>query len=175
MIIDDVLKPYEDSQPKHIQTSAIVRHAIERIPMIINPSTGQVTSKFQNFYETIVDVVATSPTWSDLYSISDQVLSEEEFTNLFMSRCGKIWTRFTNRLYAAKGIDIELNLSRFEKTHRNLIGGFYVIIYMIEDISNDIDESKVTSLKQYKTEILFTYKNDEFKVLSVFSPFVEED
>ena len=175
MIIDDVLKPYEDSQPQHIQIASNLRYAIERIPMIIDPSTGQVTKKFQDFYNSIVDAIVTSPTWFGLYHISDQVLTEEEFINLFQSKCGYIWTQFVNTLYAAKGIDIELNLSRFQKTHRNLIGGFYVIIYMIKDISNDIDESKVTSLKQYKTEILFTYKNDEFKVLSVLSPFVEED
>ena len=161
MQIQDVLKPYEDSQPQHIQISSSLRNRIERIPMIVDPSTGQVTKKFQDFYDRIVDAIVTAPTWFDLYSIE--------------SKCGKIWTQFVNTLYAAKGIDIELNLSRFQKTHRNLIGGFYVIIYMIEDISNDIDESKVTSLKQYKTEILFTYKNDEFKVLSILSPFVEED
>lgn len=175
MQIQDVLKPYEDSQPQHIQISSSLRNRIERIPMIVDPSTGQVTKKFQDFYDRIVDAIVTAPTWFDLYSISDQVLTEKEFISLFESKCGKIWTQFVNTLYAAKGIDIELNLSRFQKTHRNLIGGFYVIIYMIEDISNDIDESKVTSLKQYKTEILFTYKNDEFKILSILSPFVEED
>lgn len=173
--IDNVLKPYENDQPQHIQISSNVRYAIERIPMIIDPSTGQVTKKFQDFYDRIVDAVVTSPTWFDLYRISDQVLTEKEFINLFESKCGKIWAQFVNTSYAAKGIDIELNLSRFRFTHRNLIGGFYVIIYMIEDISSDIDESKVTNLKQYKTEILFTYKNDEFKVLSVLSPFIEEE
>lgn len=170
--IDNVLKPYENDQPQHINVAS---HMIERIPMIVDPATGQVTEKFQDFYNKIVNAIVTSPTWFDLYKISDQVLTEEEFINMFISKCGKVWDQYFNSLFCAKGIDIELNLSRFRFTHRNLIGGFYVIIYMIEDISNDIDESKVTNLKQYKTEILFTYKNDEFKVLSVLSPFVKED
>ena len=175
MDINYVLKPYEDSQPQHIQISPNLKNRIERIPMIVDPATGEVTKEFQEFYDKVVDAISTSPMWFDLYDISDQTLDEDEFRHLFDCKCNKVWTQFENTRYAAKGLDIELNLSRFQQIHRNLIGGFYVIIYMIEDILTDIDERRVTTLKQYKTEILFTYKNDRFKVLSVLSPFVEED
>ena len=75
MQIQDVLKPYEDSQPQHIQISSSLRNRIERIPMIVDPSTGQVTKKFQDFYDRIVDAIVTTPPWFDLYSISDQVFT----------------------------------------------------------------------------------------------------
>lgn len=171
MTIDDVLLPYANSQPEHIH---IYNQEIERIPMIVNPDTGQVTDQFQQFYDKIVHALTIDKQWEQLYELTDTSLSADEFNSMLKGvGIADTWDRFWNTSDSSRGVDIELNLGRFQSQYRNLIGGFLVMIYMIASNDNDLCNYPVLELKRYTTEILFTYSNGQFKVLSTIKPFTQ--
>ena len=74
-----------------------------------------------------------------------------------------------------RGVDIELNLNRFKQVHRNLIGGFLVITYKLTDCDFDCIELDEFEFEQKYSEILFTYKQNKFVVLSNLTPFKSVD
>lgn len=163
------LKPYEDSQPKRV---SMFNKSIERIPHIVNPATGEITDEFQTFYNAIVDSVLNL-TWHNLYAISDKFLPSSDFISLISAVIGPVWDKLLLTKPEGRGIDIELNLGRFESTHRNIVGGFYVNAYRLEESKNDLNEYSGTSFKQYRTELLFTYRDGSFQIITCFQPFVE--
>lgn len=169
--VEEVLKPYADSQPEFTKLDTKL---IERIPLIIDPATGQITQQFQQFYDQVVRC-CTDTNWFNLYNISDKFLDIQEFKNLWISTISPTWTKFVELDNRAKGIDIELNIDRFKSTHRNLIGSFLIMIYMLEIQPNDLEDHSTPMLKQYTTEILFTFKGEEFTVLSCLKPFIANE
>lgn len=165
--INDVLKPYEDSQPNNLSMNSKL---IERIPNIVDPNTGCVTEEFQTFYNNIVECI-TSINWSRLYEFSDKCMTESQFMHSIKSKIEPVWESFLDVPDNARGLDIELNLQRFQEKHRNIIGGFYVMIYFLKDVDNDISDEPDKCLNEYFTEILFTYKNNKFVVVSKLNAF----
>ena len=167
--IDYVLKPYEDSQPTNL---SMCNRQVERIPLLIDPNTGHPTPKFQKFYDNIV-TNCSDRVWFGLYDISDKCISREDFNSLWLSNIRPLWAKYVTADSNKRGLDIELNLDRFQQSHRNLIGGFFIIFYVIDLVETELCDYPRPNLKQYKTELLFTYKDDEFKLLSILNPFTE--
>lgn len=170
MNIDSVLKPYEDEQPKNISMISTERK-IERIPNIIDPTTGMVTDEFQEFYDKVVDAI-TSNDSSKLYELSDKVMIYDDFKTALDSFSKEI-NKVVSLPISNRGIDIELNLNRFQEKHRNLIGGFFVITYTLQPNPYIGIKSDSLQLEQKYAELLFTYKLGEFRLLSTFSPFID--
>lgn len=172
MNIDDVLAPYADDQPKQISMHSAT-DTIERIPLIVD-SQG-VTPAFQKFYDRLVTAIMSSD-YDTLYEMSDKAMSREDFIFLYKIKIGLDLKEVLEVTSARRGIDIELNLGRFQKKHRNLIGGFYIIFYMLEQSKfSDLSQSELTLVEKY-SEIKFTYKDGAFTILSNFRGFaVPED
>lgn len=171
--IDDVLSPYADDQPKYLEMQETdyeispVRN-IERIPRLVDP-TGQINPEFQIFYNHLVKYVCEHNV-DGLYDLSDKSISKEQFTQMYEENISKKLAEFYSYKYNSRGIDMEVNLSRFENKHRNLIGGIYLIIYYVKEAEFE-GITTSPSLEQMFTEILFTYKRGGFCILSAFSPF----
>lgn len=167
MNINDVLNPYADEQPKVVMNSTKKDCIIERIPSIVNPATGQVTREFQEFFDNVVEGVTTNDI-DKLYELSDKAV---EF-DVFKSEFNEFYSKLVNILSKPKsefGIDIELNLGRFEAKHRNLLGGLYVITYYLEKVWTL--SNYTVDLNMEKAELFFTYKNGKFVLLSCVSNF----
>lgn len=167
MNIDDVLAPYADEQPKHLSMNSTTK-LIERIPMIVDAQG--VTPKFQKFYDRLVAAVMSSD-YDTLYELSDKALSREDFIFLYKIKLGLDIKSVLEVSPSRRGIDIELNLGRFQKTHRNLIGGFYIIFYVLESPKfENLSRSELSLVEKY-SELKFTYKDDSFTILSDFRGF----
>lgn len=167
MNIDDVLNPYADEQPKVVMNSTKQNCIIERIPSIVDPATGQVTREFQEFFDNVVESVTTNDI-NKLYELSDKAV---EF-NVFESEFNEFHNKLVKILSKPKsefGIDIELNLGRFEAKHRNLLGGLYVLTYYIEKVWT-LSDYRV-DLHKEKAELFFTYKDSKFMLLSCLGDF----
>lgn len=171
--IDDVLSPYADDQPKYLEMQetdyevSTVRN-IERIPRLVD-NNGEINPEFQIFYNHLVKYVCEHNI-DGLYEISDKSISKAQFTESYEENISKKLKKFYSAKYNNRGLDMEVNLSRFEKKHRNLIGGIYLMTYLVKD-SEFEGISTAPALEQMFTEILFTYKQGGFCILSVFSPF----
>lgn len=166
--IDSVLLPYANSQPNNVKMNSTI---IERIPMIADEFG--ILPKFQEFYNSIVNAIMYSD-YESLYEISDKVLEKEKFLIMIQDSIGNVLNDVLKLSESCRGIDIELNIGRFNAVHRNLIGGFYIIFYTLNMNKYEGIEMNQTELVQKSTELLFTYKNDEFVILSHFTPFISE-
>lgn len=174
MNLDSILKPYEDDQPKQVDLSSCNNY-IERIPHIVDTSTGRITDEFQSFYNELTKAVLLNDDHL-LYELSDKVMKEDTFKTYYQP-LKKILSDALNLYDNQKGIDIELNIKRFENNHRNLIGGFFIMLYTLTNDDNDIflSRSKKVNLKLLQTEVLFTYKRSKFRLISYFQPFTSID
>lgn len=170
--IEDVLKPYEDDQPSSFVT-ILNTNNIQRIPRLVDDS-GKILPKFQTFYSMIVSSI--SGEWDDnsktaMFHLSDGAMSGDSFK----SYIGKQYDRVLNAFYAlpehCRKMDIEINLERFKTSHRNIVGGLTVSLYMVNVVEDDF--ATRTEFSEYSTEIKFTYINDEFCIISNFEPFVK--
>ena len=168
--IDSVLKPYADEQPEKLSMQySDTYKCIERIPPIVDHNG--ITDEFQTFYNKVVEsITENSPKM--LYEISDKVLDYVEFENTYQSTLGQRLSEILDHPRSERGLDIELNLGRFKQIHRNIIGGFYISTYVLEDCKFNGICAEGRSLKQEHAEILFTYKEGEFVIISAFSELV---
>lgn len=164
------LKPYEDEQIPVSMNNLL----IERIPMIVDPSTGNVTSEFQKFYDEIVRCILSEDV-DKLYCISDRVITCEEFVSLYNKQIGDALHELLKREQCFDyNIDIELNLQRFKENTRNILGGFIISTIEVASSSSEIIKSQNRYIRRGCAEIFFTYRYDRFQLISSFSPFILE-
>lgn len=168
---DDILKPYEDEQPENLSMKTTDGYIIQRIPPLVD--ADGINREFQEFFNKVVNYI-THGQVEDLYTITDRVMSCEEFTESWNHRIGNQIKKLLEMPINKRGIDIELNISRFKQIHRNLIGGFFIIMYKLEDEASSMLKTHSCGLIQQHTEILFTYR-DGFKLISKISPFQNSD
>lgn len=170
MNIDALLQPYADEQPKQLSMNYTSSDAIviERIPPIVD-HLG-VTDEFQTFYNKIVDAV-TSMNVNSLWELSDKILTEHEFSNVFKYNWQDTLSTVLEQNSRYRGIDIELNLGRFQGLHRNLLGGFYIMTYLLKSPEYSTMFEGAMNLERKYTELLFTYKKGEFVILSKLDDF----
>lgn len=173
MNIDQVITPYADSQPNNLSVQST---NIERIPRLVDVRTGQVTEEFQKFFDSVVQAITNSNISSlYLYKLTSEELDYEDFNNMCKHTIyDDTWNKFLNADNNKKGLDIELNLSEFESTFRNLIGSFYVMFYLVESEPHSILDYNKIVIKRYRTKIFFTYRDNSFRVIPEFSPFYEK-
>lgn len=166
MNLSDVLSPYANDQPKNLSMHT---RKIERIPSLA--SAEGVNKKFQTFYTCLCEFILSQDI-KNLYEISDKCVSLAEFSRCYNNNVGKHLSRLFDLPSNEYGIDIELNIKQFESIHRNLIGSFYVITYQLLKPDNFGSVNVHTSLDAKYSEVFFTYKNNEFMLISAFGPFI---
>lgn len=172
--IEDVLKPYEDDQPTPIITIPKT-DKIQRIPRLVDDS-GRILPKFQTFYSMIVSSI--SEEWNDhskaaMFHLSDGAMCDDSFKSYISSQYDRILNKFYALPEHCRKMDIEINLERFKTSHRNIVGGLTVSLYMVHVIEDEF--ATRTEFSEYSTEIKFTYINDEFCIISNFEPFVKSE
>jgi hypothetical protein len=163
--LDSVLLPCENSQPPRISVDS---EQISRFPPLVDEQG--INPKFQQFFDTIVACFLEDKLES-LYEISDKSVSEQHFYQLGILKWKPHLMEYAKA--SSRGMDVELNMDRFQQLHRNIIGGFNVITYHINEKNNEFGDGILTEFKQCSTEILFTYKNGDFKIIPVFSSFLD--
>lgn len=162
------MKPYEDEQFNMMMPSA----KIERMPMLVNPTDGQILSQFQKFYDTVVDSL-TKNQWRKLYLISDRLLEGEQFGEFYRERIGVKLQKILSHSEPHYKMDIQLNMERFKSSFRSILGSFIVsVMYLYESDMIEIRQMNV-EFKRLQTEIFFTYRNGEFQVISSFNTLSE--
>lgn len=166
--LDNILKPYEDEQPKQISVQSTKKSIIERMPPIVN-SYG-VTEEFQSFFNDVVEAI-TEIDAKKLWEISDKVLTLEQFTHMFEYNWKDHLDMVIDQDPENRGIDIELNLGRFQGLHRNIIGGFYIMTYLLYPHTNQAMFGGIMNFEKEYTELLFTYKNKKFVIMSKLDTF----
>lgn len=170
--IDDLLKPYEDEQPKQLSVQSTKKSIIERMPPIVD--MNGVTEEFQSFFDDVVEAVTTMDA-KKLWEISDKVLTEEQFTYVFEQNWKNDLDIVIDQDPENRGIDIELNLGRFQGLHRNLIGGFYIMTYLLYPHEYQVMFGGIMNFEKRYTELLFTYKRGKFVVMSKLDTFKSVD
>lgn len=174
--IESVILPYADCQPKYM---ILPSKLLDRMPALVTESG--INPKFQSFFERLVIAVAGdkinySVDVSKLFELTDKNVSLEDFSTML----DDVWRSHFSAMQSSNsslmqtGIDIELNMDRFQEIHRNLIGGFNVITYHIDMNNDEFTGALVPKLTKAHTELLFTYKNDDFVLLPCFSAFTYE-
>lgn len=168
--LDSVLLPYANDQPKNL---SMPTKFIERIPSLATPNG--INPKFQKFYDHLCSAI-TAQDVEKLYDLSDKCLPYGQFYAVYRRQVGIALENlmFTSR--ALWGMDIELNIQRFQGAYRNIVGSFFVSTYEVLLPENFGLVNLNTSVVRKSTEIFFTYKNENFELISVFNPFaIEED
>lgn len=174
--IESVILPYADCQPKYM---ILPSKLLDRMPALVTESG--INPKFQSFFERLVIAVAGdkinySVDVSKLFELTDKNVSLEDFSTMIddVWRSHFLAMQSSNSSSMQTGVDIELNMDRFQGIHRNLIGGFNVITYHIDMNNDEFTGALVPKLTKAHTELLFTYKNDNFVLLPCFSAFTYE-
>lgn len=160
------MKPYEDEQ-FNVQPFAN-SHPISRIPMLVDPATGNITREFQEFYDELVCGV-THCEIGHLHAISDNLYSLSDFKNEYMKNVGDVISK-ARKNSEVFNIDIQINMERFKSEFRTILGSFYVTFIEITSMSDDLISSGKMNLYKGVTELFFTYKDNQFCLLSKFTP-----
>lgn len=175
--IESVISPCANSQPTNIMLPS---QWIQRIPMLVDENG--ITPEFQKFYESVVCVVGAVFQMEEcsvtaLYNLTDKSIKDSSYFKLIATQ----WATHINKMYDAKqkkvgvGFDIELNMERFQSIHRNLVGGFNIITYYTDIQMDSFTEGcEIPQIVQSSTEILFTYRDSKFVLLTQLTPFVCE-
>lgn len=177
--LESVLKPYEDNQPNNLFVQCNNSQEIQRIPHMVD-AQGDITKEFQTFYNCVVNALEYRLThgkhnWKLLYEISDKFLDYEDFCELLDSLFGETLEKYAKNKTIHRNMDVEVNIERFKKTHRNILCGFnWSVQYMnIQKDLFDIENKISPKLISQKTELLFTYRYGKFVVISNFCSFVQ--
>lgn len=162
--LDDVITPYATTKPENAYLNSTM---IERIPMIVD-SNGQFEPAFLKFYNDVLYCLL-SEDWNGLWTYSDKSMEIDEFYEYAQATLRNPLHEILNMDKASFGIDMEVDFSIFKKLHRNLIGSFNLMMYKISESVNDVTDKKVRNLVLYTNSLKFTYKENEFKIISVFN------
>lgn len=167
------LLPYANSQPDIKLKENKQSYLIHRMPPLAD--INGINKEFQKFYDDIVDAFTTD--FDKLYEISDKVLNKDDFHKIMVD----IFIKSSNEVAAmiegndnAYNFDIELDMNEFQNNFRNIIGSFNIMYYVVEPKLNEFTNEQSTTFTKYITKIYFTYKNNEFKIISYFKPFTFE-
>lgn len=167
------LLPYANSQPNFKLKENKKSYLIHRMPPLAD--TNGINKEFQKFYDDIVDAFSTD--FDKLYEISDKVLNKDDFhkiiVDIFITNLDEI-SEISNNNDNAFNFDIELDMNEFQNNFRNIIGSFNIMYYVIRRKVNEFTNEQSTTFTKYITKIYFTYKNNEFKIISYFKPFTFE-
>lgn len=167
------LLPYANSQPNVKLKENKQSYLIHRMPSLAD--TNGINKEFQKFYDDIVDAFSTD--FDKLYEISDKVLNKDDFhkimVDIFITNLDEI-SEISNNNDNAFNFDIELDMNEFQNNFRNIIGSFNIMYYVIRRKVNEFTNEQSTTFTKYITKIYFTYKNNEFKIISYFKPFTFE-
>ena len=169
MDIDDLIRnnsPYPVPQAKNMSTET---QLLSRIPLLMDPQTGEMNPKFQEFYENVVKALKKRDI-RKLYHCSDLTVDKETFSKLVDD--SGIFREIENLEtfhILGRNLDVEVDVSKFQGPFRNIICGFIVSYYTIE-LKQDEDRCW-SVLKQRTTELLFTYIDHEFMLITKFMPF----
>lgn len=165
--LESVLIPNEEQQ-----VTEYVENVLQSIPQIAGESG--FTPQFIEFYQLIIRGIITGDT-NLLYKLSDMTLSEQEFESMYLHQIGfelQDIIELTNPKF--RGISIEVNPDRLKELHRSLIGGIRILGYRLKNREFEGINTNETSFTLLNTEIFYTYKNREFKLISHFTPFIRE-
>lgn len=149
---------------------------LQGVMQTIPPIAGEdgFTPQFASFYQKVTTGVITGNTGL-LYEISDHTLSEKEFSNMYAHQLGldlKEIIENTNPKF--RSISIEVNPDRLKELHRSLIGGIRILGYRLKNGEFEGINTNETSFTLLNTEIFYTYKDGQFKLISHFTPFIRE-
>lgn len=165
--LQSVLIPNEEHQLQEY-----IESVLQSIPQIAGESG--FTPQFTEFYQSIVRGIVTGDT-GVLHKLSDRALSEREFADMYASQIGfdlQKLVESTNPEF--RGLSIEVNPDRLKELHRSLIGGIRILGYHLKNGEFEGINTNETSFTLLNTEVFYTYKNGEFKLISHFTPFIRE-
>jgi hypothetical protein len=167
MNLSSVLKPLADSQSERILTEPPL---IQRIPPLVDRD-GEIIPEFQEFYTTLVTCIVYAR-FDQLWELTDKLLTVEDFTATCERVWGDIFSQYKSTAENSRGLDIELNMTRFRDIYRNIIAGFCITTFYINVSDDEFGRGKLTKLTQASTELLFTFRNDEFQIITDIKPFI---
>lgn len=154
------------------QLQEYIENVLQSIPQIAGESG--FTPEFMKFYQSLIQGIITGDVGL-LYKLSDMTLSKEEFENMYLHQIGfelQDVIELTNPKF--RGISIEVNPDRLKELHRSLIGGIRILGYRLKSSEFEGINTNETSFTLLNTEIFYTYKHGEFKLISHFTPFIRE-
>ena len=154
------------------QLQEYIESVLQSIPQIAGESG--FTPQFMEFYQSIIRGIVTGDT-GVLYNISEKALTEREFADMYASQIGfdlQDLIESTNPKF--RGLSIEVNPDRLKELHRSLIGGSRILGYRLKNGEFEGINTNETSFTLLNTEIFYTYKDGEFKLISHFTPFIKE-
>lgn len=165
--LSNVLEPISQGIGKNVYTfpSRDWRDKIERFSPIATQEG--ITIEFQKFYDDVVEAVC-SIDYRKLWEISDKYLNETEFADMMKNTWDATLKMLILKDKKQRGMDIEFNFNWTQLPTRNVILGFNVSGYTLERLK-DVKRVK-TKMKLVKNEILFTYQNGKYVVISSFAP-----
>ena len=163
--------PYADSQPDKLN---LTNKRLTRMPPLATPDG--INTEFQEFFDKIVAAIL-SQKYYDLHTLSDMSLSEADFNHIIEENWDNHWMSFYMCKPESRGLDIELNMDRFQDIHRNMVGGFNIMTYHLAVKPDEFSDGKnITELTVSSTELLFTYKlGSGFQIITTIKPFTNKD
>jgi len=169
--IDSVLKPYEDSQPQRV---SLPSGKIHRFPPLADGNG--INPQFSEFYNTLVSVLTDENFWDTenlykLYEISDKAVDFEDFADLLCTNWLKHLENFLSVSESNRGMDVEINMDRFQSLHRNIVGGINVMTYHLNIRDDEFSDKQLTNFVQASAELLFVYDGNRFRLVTNFSVF----
>lgn len=164
-----VLTPLAD--PKIVpQTRPVVAYKLERIPSLVDLTTGQFTSEFVEFFNRVCDAIA-SDNWIKLYTLSDKAVDEDRFKTEYYRKIHSTWRRYADAKDCHKKLDIELDAESTSVLTRNIYMKLNIVMYILAEELTDIHADTVIKFSTYATSLYFTYRNNQFQLMSIFEPF----
>ena len=155
------ITPYEDEQIPFQPGNS----SIERIPLLVNPATGQIDPKFQKFYDDLINSIIDRDV-KQMYKIADGSLSTSAFDLIFESFIKKLKSKATDSIYHK--VDVQINMDSFKDKFRTIFGSFIVTLISLDSISDEVLEGTRTRVDKLSAELYFTYIENQFKLISFF-------
>lgn len=174
--IEKVISPCADSQPEHIHLPS---YYVQRIPPLVNENG--IIPEFQSFYEKVVCAIGAIFSKEEcgieqLYELTDMSIDKTSFYKLIDTQWGWLIDAYYSVSFNhhTTGLDVQLNMQRFKDIHRSIIGGFNITTYYTNVYPDSFNaEIMIPKTFLHSTELLFTYKNNKFLMLSSVNSFVE--
>lgn len=168
MDIADVLTPRGGS--------LVRRPSITNMPNIWGecPQYAAFECKLTTALNTIMQSQDPVKGLGELYKLSDKALTAQEFTQLISRHLGPMVTKFSQLPYDRIMMGLVPNPEWRTSKFSSIIGGVFWTVGTIENADYDTAGTLRTQLTKYSTEFLYTYRDDQFRILSYFSPFTQD-
>lgn len=126
--------------------------------------------QFKEFFADLVSAM-TNQDWEQLHKLSDRMLDAHSFKHAVNIAWRSHFNKFNDA--STKFMDIELNMDRLNDMYKNMVLGFTVMTVHTYAVSDDFNLGGArVALNCASTELLFTYNDDEFVIISRFKPFM---